>query len=187
MRCVGVIHIAIAGVFDNVALVVRNACSPISTVVTNHLADDRVAVAVERQCLVGPHRRTGQRHVDAGRVSLRRLQRTLQTLGILLGEDGLLVHLVVDSVGEEVAARHEVGGALNCAVANNGDLRCTRWRSRQRHKARAVGVDRHRVVGGQRQQRVVTVNRNVTSCQDLKCEVVRTCAAGRINHSTGHV
>jgi len=60
------------------------------------------------------------------------LQCAGQTLGILLREDGLLIHLIVDRVGEEVAASHEVCGALNCAVADNGDLCRASWRCHQR-------------------------------------------------------
>ncbi len=93
----------------------------------------------------------------------------------MLGKDGLLIQLIIDGVGKEVATRGEVRGALNGAVANNGVLGGRGRRQRQassgdRHRAGAIGVDGYRVVGGQRQQRVVLVDGNVCVGQDLKGE-----------------
>jgi hypothetical protein len=105
----------------------------------------------------------------------------------LLGKDGLLVKLVIDRIGKQVAARHKVSQALNCAIAHNGDLRGASWRCRQRDAASTVGVDRHRVVGRQRQQRVVFVDRNVRGRQDLECERIRARAACCVYHPTGDV
>ncbi len=47
MSSVGVVDIPVAGVFDNVALVVRGASSPIAPVVSDHFTSSRVAVGVE--------------------------------------------------------------------------------------------------------------------------------------------
>jgi hypothetical protein len=126
------VNVVVAGVLDQIALVVRSASGPVATVVADLLASCWVAISVKRQRLVGAHACTGQRHVNGGRVCLRRLQCAGQTLGILLGEDGLLIHLIVDRVGEKVAASHEVSGALNCAVADDGDLCRASWRCHQR-------------------------------------------------------
>jgi hypothetical protein len=46
----------------------------------------------------------------------------LQTFGILLRKDGLLIHLIIDCVGKEVATSHKVCGALYASVAHNGNL-----------------------------------------------------------------
>ncbi len=146
MRGVGVVDVPVTGVLDNVALVVRGAGGPVATVVANHLAGGRVAVGVKRQGLVGPHRCAGQRHVDASRVCLRGLERAVNSLSVLLREDGLLIHLVVDRVGEEVAAGHEVGGALDGAVADDGDLS----RARCRSSGRLTGANRRQKNGSGR-------------------------------------
>jgi hypothetical protein len=105
-----------------------------------------------------------------------------------LVEDGLLIQLVVQRVSEEVAAGHEVSRARDGTVADNSNLRRTCRRCSQRHKAGAVAVDRDRVVGGQRLQSSVLVDRNVGLGQDLKGEVVRayTCRAG-VNNATANV
>jgi hypothetical protein len=49
----------------------------------------------------------------------------LQPFSILLGKDGLLIHLIIDRVGKEVAAGYKVCGSLDGAVAHNGNLRGT--------------------------------------------------------------
>jgi len=108
VRRVGIEDIAGRGVLDDVALVVGHARRPVAAVVTDHLTRGWVAIGVECKGLVGPHRGAGQGHVNRGGVSLRCLQRTGQALGILLSEDGLLVELVVERVGEEVATGREV-------------------------------------------------------------------------------
>ena len=123
--------VAVGCVFDNVSDVVQRACSPVATVGAQGISDCRVAVGIKAKRLVGPQAGAWQRHVDGGRVSLRCAQCTLQTLGILLCEDGLLIHLVVDGVGKEVAISHKVCGALDRAVADNGNLCGTSRRSHQ--------------------------------------------------------
>lgn len=187
MRGVGVVDIAVAVVAHDVALIVRHASSPIATVVTNHLAGGRVAVGIECQRLVGSNRCPWQGHVNRGRICLWCNQSSLQTFSILLRENGLLIQLVVERIGKEVTAGHKVCGALDRAVADDGDLRCTRGCRRQRHKAGAVAVDRDRVVGGQGQQRIVPVHRNVACSQDLKRKVIRAGAACGIDHPPCHI
>ena len=49
MRRVGQVDVVVASVFDNVALVISNASSPVPTVVTNYLTNHRVAVGVKCQ------------------------------------------------------------------------------------------------------------------------------------------
>ena len=172
MRRVGQVDVVVASVFDNVALVVASACRPVAAIVTNYLTNHRVAVGVKCQCLVSPLRCAWQHHVNAGRVSLRRLQGALQTLRILLRKDGLLVELVVQSIRKEVAARREVGRPRNGPIADDGDLRAGR-RNHQSDRACAVGVDGDRVVGGQGQQRVVFVDRDIAGCENLEGERIR--------------
>lgn len=93
----------------------------------------------------------------------------------MLGKNGLLIELIVQRVGKEVTAGCEVTCSGDGAVANNSVLGGRGRRQRQAcssdgHRAGSVGVDGHRVVGGQRQQRVVFVDRNVSIGQDLKRE-----------------
>jgi hypothetical protein len=114
--------VAVGCVFDDVSDVVQRACRPVATVSAQGVSNNWVAVGIKAKRFVGAQGSAWQRHVDGGRVSLRRAQCTLQTLGILLRENGLLIHLVVDGVGKEVATSHEVCGALDRAVADNGDL-----------------------------------------------------------------
>ena len=123
MAGVCVVDIAVAGVLDDVALVVRHTGRPVATVVSDHFAGGGVAVGIKRQRLVGPHGCPGQGHVHRGRVCLWRLQRPDQAFSILLGKDGLLVELVVQRVGKEVAAGCEVGSPGDGAVANHSVLR----------------------------------------------------------------
>jgi hypothetical protein len=89
------VDVAVAAVFSDVAQRIRRAGRPIAAPRSNGVADDWVAAAVKRQRLVGPHRCSRQRHVDAGRVGLRCLHGSRQTLGILLRKDRLLIQLVV--------------------------------------------------------------------------------------------
>lgn len=128
MRLKTDVDIAVAGVFDQITLVVSSARRPVATPVAHNLTDHRVAVFIKSQCFIGTHRCAWQHHVDGGRVSLWCLQRTQQAFSVLLVEDGLLVELVVDRVGKEVATGHEVCGACDAAVADNGNLSCTGWR-----------------------------------------------------------
>ena len=123
--------VAVGRIFDNVSDVIQRACSPVATVGAQGVSNCRVAVGIKAQRFVGPQGSAWQRHVDGGRVSLRCAQCTLQTFGILLRKDGLLIHLIVDRIGEEVAASHKVCGALNGAVADNGDLCGSGWRRNQ--------------------------------------------------------
>jgi hypothetical protein len=51
----------------------------------------------------------------------------LQTFGILLREDGLLVELVVQRVGEEVATGHKVRSARDRPVAYDCVLSRASW------------------------------------------------------------
>ena len=195
MAGVRIVDIAVAGVFDNVALVVCNTGSPVATVVTNHLACGGVAVGIKGQRLIGPDRCSGQGHVHRGWISLWCLQCAGNTLGILLGKDGLLIELVVQRVGKEVTTGCEVSRPADSAVADNCVLRwryrCQRQAScRDSHRARAVGCNAHRVVGGQRQQRVIFENGNVSVGQDLKGERIgasATSASGCVNCSAGHI
>ena len=114
--------VAVGCVFDDVSDVVQRATCPVASVRSNKLCGCRVASCIKRQHLASSHRCTGQCHVDGSRVSLRCAQCTLQTFGILLRKDGLLIHLIIDSVSKEVATSYKVCGALNCAVAHNGNL-----------------------------------------------------------------
>jgi hypothetical protein len=181
------VNVAVAGIFDNVAHIVQNTRRPVATVCANSVAKRWVAVCIKCQVFTCAQRCAWQSHVDGGRVGLWRLQCARQAFSVLLGEDGLLVHLIIDRVGEEVTTGHEVCRALNCAVANNGDLICTGWRCGQSDGPSAVGVDGHRVVGCQRQQRVVFVNSDVGVCKNLKAEAVRASAVGFIHNPASHI
>ena len=179
--------VAVGRIFDNVSDVIQRACSPVATVGAQGVSNCRVAVGIKAQRFVGPQGSAWQRHVDGGRVSLRCAQCTLQTLGILLRKDRLLIHFIIDGVGKEVATSHEVCGALNGAVADNGNL-CGASRCRhQGDRTSAVRCNGHCVVGGQRQQRVVLVDRNVSVRQNLKGERIRASATGCVYNSTGYV
>lgn len=131
-------NVVVGCVFDNVADIVQSGCSPVPTVCAKRVSNGRVAVSIKAKRFVGTQAGAWQRHVDCSGISLWRAQCTLQTLGILLREDCLLIHFIVDRVGKEVATSHEVCRALNGAVANNGDLRCTSWRCHQGDRASAV-------------------------------------------------
>lgn len=122
MCCRAIVDVAVARVLDNVALVVRSTRSPVATVVTDLLTNNRVAVCVKSQCLIGTHACAWQRHVNGGRICLWRLQSSQQTFSILLCKDCLLIQLTVDGVGKEVATSHEVSCARDRTVADNGDL-----------------------------------------------------------------
>jgi len=195
VACVRIVDIAVACVLDNVALVVRDTSRPVATVVTDHLACGRVAVGIKGQRLVGPYSCPGQSHVHSGWVCLWRLQSPDQAFRILLRKDGLLIQLVVQRVGKEVAACGEVSRTRNGAVADNGVLGWADWGQGQAsscngHRASAVGVDDHRVVGGQRQQRVILVHGNISVGQNLKGERIGACATsatGCVDCSTGYV
>ncbi len=195
MACVRIVDIAVACVLDNVALVVRDTSRPVATVVTDHLACGRVAVGIKGQRLVGPYSCPGQGHVHSGWVCLWRLQSPDQAFRILLRKDGLLIQLIIERVGKEVAAGCEVSCPRDGAVADNGVLGRAHWSQRQAgrcdgHRACAVGVDRHCVVGGQRQQRVILVHGNVSVGQDLKGERIgasTTSAAGCVDCSAGDI
>ena len=107
----------------------------------------------------------------------------------------MLVKLIVQRVGEEVATRGEVSRTRNGAVANNGVLGGADWRQGQAsicdgHRAGAIGVDGYRVVRGQGQQHIVFEDSNVGVGQDLKGEGVGASAASatwRIHCSAGYV
>ena len=120
-------NVVVGCVFDNVADIVQSGCSPVSTVCAKRVSNGRVSVSIKAKCFVCTQAGAWQRHVNCGRISLWRAQCTQQTLGILLREDCLLIHFIVDRVGKEVATSHKVCRALNGAVANNGDLCCTSW------------------------------------------------------------
>jgi len=124
-------NVVVGCVFDNVADIVQSGCSPVATVCAKRVSNGRVSVSIKAKRLVGTQAGAWQHHVNCGWVSLRRAQCTLQTFGILLRKDGLLIHFIVDGVGKEVSASHKVCGALNGAVADNGDLCCASWRSNQ--------------------------------------------------------
>ena len=109
--------VAVGCVLDNVSDVVQRATGPVATVGAQGVSDGGVAVGIKAQRLVGTQSSAWQRHVDGGWISLWRAQGTLQTFGILLREDRLLIHFVIDGVGKEVATRHEVCGALDPASA----------------------------------------------------------------------
>jgi hypothetical protein len=68
-----------------------------------------VAINIKRKRFIRTHRCAWQCHVNGGRVCLWRLQCARQAFSVLLGEDGLLIKLIIDSVGEEVTTGHEVG------------------------------------------------------------------------------
>jgi hypothetical protein len=131
-------NVAIGCVFDNVADIVQCAACPVAAVCAKRVSNGRVAVSIKAKRFVGTQAGAWKRHVDCGWISLWRAQCTLQTLGILLREDCLLIHFIVDRVGKEVATSHKVCRALNGAIANNGDLRCTSWRCHQGDRASAV-------------------------------------------------
>lgn len=114
--------VAVGRVLDDVSDVVQCATGPVATVGAQGVGDGWVAVGIKAQRFVGTQGSAWQCHVDRGGISLWRAQCTLQTFGILLREDSLLIHFVVDGVGKEVATRHKVCGALDRAVAHNGDL-----------------------------------------------------------------
>jgi hypothetical protein len=113
----------------------------------------------------------------------------------LLGKDGLLIKLIIQRVGKEVTARGEVGRPGDGAVADDCVLG---WRSRGERQARrrdgdragAVGCDGHRVVGGQRQERVILEDRDVSVRQDFKRKRIRPSATRsrwRVNRSARDV
>lgn len=187
MRSKTNIDVAIACVLYDVAQRICRTCCPIATPVSDGVSDNRISILVKCQRLVCPHRCSRQRHVDASWVGLWCLQCACQAFSILLVEDRLLVKLVVQRVGKEVATSYKVCGALDRPVADNGNLRRTRRAGSQSHRAGAVRVDRHRVVGGQRQQRVILVDGNVGCRQDLEGKRVRACAACGKDHPAGHV
>ncbi len=181
MACVRIVDIAVACVLDNVALVVRDTSRPVATVVTDHLACGRVAVGIKGQRLVGPYSCPGQGHVHSGWVCLWRLQSPDQAFRILLRKDGLLIQLIIERVGKEVAAGCEVSGSGNGAVADNGVLGWRGWRQRQAsccngHRAGAIRVDSYRVVRGQGEQHIVLVHGDVGVGQDLESESIRASA-----------
>jgi hypothetical protein len=123
------------------------------------------------------------------------LQSPDQAFRILLRKDGLLIQLIIERVGKEVATGCEVSCPRDGAVADNGVLGRAHWGQRQAgrcdgHRAGAVGVDGHRVVGGQRQQRVILVHGNVSVGQDLKGERIGASAAsatGCVDCSAGDI
>ena len=187
MCLVAEIDVAIGCVFDDVAFVVRCTRSPVASIVANDLTNHWVAISIKSQCLVCTVRRTWQRHVNGGWICLWCLQCTLNSFSVLLCKVSLLIQLSVDCVCKEVTTSHKVCCALDASVANDGDLVCTSWRCSQRHRASAVAVDRHRVVGGQRQQLVVLVDSDVGVCKNLEGESIRASATSLKHHSTGHV
>lgn len=123
--------IAVGCVLDDVSDIVQRATGPVATVSAQGVSNNWVAIGIKAKRFVGTQGGAWQRHVDRSGVSLWRTQCTLQTFGILLRKDCLLIHLVVDSVGKEVATSHKVCSALNCAVAHNGDLCGASWRRNQ--------------------------------------------------------
>jgi hypothetical protein len=127
VRCNTLPDVVVGCVFDNVADIVRSAACPVATVCAKRVSNGRVSVCIKAKRFIRTNTCAWQRHVDCGWISLWCAQCTLQTFGILLREDCLLIHFIVDRVGKEVATSHEVCRALNGAIANNGDLRCTSW------------------------------------------------------------
>ena len=179
--------VVVAGVLNNVSDVVQNRCRPVATVGAERVSNSWVAVSIEAQRLVRTQRRPGQCHVDRCRISLRCLQCAAQTLGILLAEDSLLIQLVVQRIGKEVAAGHKVGGAADRPVADDSNLCRAGRRCSQRHKACAVAVDRYRIVGRDRQQGIVAVHSNVACRQDFKREGIRAGAGCGKDHPPCHI
>jgi hypothetical protein len=123
--------VVVGCVFDDVSDVVKRAACPIATIGAQGVSNDWVAISVKAQSLVSTQTGPWQSHVNRGRISLRCAQRTLQTFGILLRKDGLLIHLIIDCVSKEVATSYKVCSALYASVANNSNLCRTSWCSHQ--------------------------------------------------------
>ena len=109
MRGDALIDVVVAGVLDQVADIVCRRRCPVAPVRADELCALRVAAGVKAENLVGPHSAARQHHIDGRWIGLWRLQRSGHRLRVLLGKDGLLVKLIIERVGKEVATRGEVG------------------------------------------------------------------------------
>lgn len=109
MRGDALINVVVAGVLDQVADVVGCTRAPVAPVGTDDFNCLGITAGIKTQNFAGSHTAARQDHIDRGRISLWRLQCPGYSFRILLGVDGLLVELIIQRVGKEVAARGEVG------------------------------------------------------------------------------
>jgi hypothetical protein len=108
MRGIGIVDVAVAGVFDNVAFIVGSRSCPVATVIANCFAGRWVSVDIKSKNFISPYRRPGQGHADTCWVSLGSLQSPVRSLGILLGKDSQTIQLVINRIGKQVTACHKV-------------------------------------------------------------------------------
>ena len=64
MRGIGIVDVAVAGVFDNVAFIVGSCSCPVATVIANCFASCWVSIDIKSKNFISPYSRPWQGHVD---------------------------------------------------------------------------------------------------------------------------